>query len=71
MERERPSPIETDAARPVGETRYFNRELTWLDFNARVIALAEDDALPVLERVKFSRSRAATSITSSRCAWRA
>ncbi|TMA33705.1 MAG: polyphosphate kinase 1 [Deltaproteobacteria bacterium] len=53
MERERPSPIETDAARPVGETRYFNRELTWLDFNARVIALAEDDALPVLERVKF------------------
>src|SRR6266850_159455 len=53
MERERPSPIETDAARPVGETRYFNRELTWLDFNTRVIALAEDDALPVLERVKF------------------
>src|SRR5262245_15257678 len=53
MERERYSPTETDAARPVGETRYFNRELTWLDFNERVIALAEDDALPLLERVKF------------------
>jgi polyphosphate kinase len=33
--------------------RYFNRELSWIDFNARVIALAEDDGLPVLERVKF------------------
>ncbi len=53
MERERILPSEADAARPVGEPRYFNRELTWLDFNARVIALAEDDALPVLERAKF------------------
>jgi polyphosphate kinase len=53
MERERILPTEADAARLVGEPRYFNRELTWLDFNARVIALAEDDALPVLERVKF------------------
>ena len=53
MERERIPPTEADAARLVGEPRYFNRELTWLDFNARVIALAEDDALPVLERAKF------------------
>jgi len=53
MERERTPPSEISAARPVGEPRYFNRELTWLDFNARVIALAEDDALPALERVKF------------------
>jgi len=34
-------------------SRYLNRELSWLDFNARVLALAEDGALPVLERVKF------------------
>ena len=53
MERERIPPTDADATRPVGEPRYFNRELTWLDFNARVIALAEDGALPVLERVKF------------------
>jgi polyphosphate kinase len=53
MERERIPPTEADATRPVAEPRYFNRELTWLDFNARVIALAEDDALPVLERAKF------------------
>ncbi len=33
--------------------RYLNRELSWLDFNSRVLALAEDASLPVLERVKF------------------
>ncbi|MFC3961210.1 RNA degradosome polyphosphate kinase [Nocardia jiangsuensis] len=33
--------------------RYLNRELSWLDFNARVLALAEDESLPLLERAKF------------------
>ncbi len=33
--------------------RYLNRELSWLDFNARVLALAEDERLPLLERIKF------------------
>ncbi|CAA9472623.1 MAG: Polyphosphate kinase [uncultured Solirubrobacteraceae bacterium] len=32
---------------------YFNRELSWLDFNARVLELAEDDRVPLLERLKF------------------
>ena len=32
---------------------YFNRELSWLEFNDRVLQLAEDDALPLLERLKF------------------
>src|SRR5215212_6471988 len=32
---------------------YFNRELSWLDFNDRVLALTEDERLPLLERVKF------------------
>src|SRR4051812_49356960 len=35
------------------EQRYFNRELSWLEFNARVLRLAGDANLPVLERVKF------------------
>jgi polyphosphate kinase len=33
---------------------YFNRELSWLDFNDRVLQLAEDGSVPLLERVKFS-----------------
>src|ERR1700753_1220076 len=32
---------------------YVNRELSWLDFNDRVLQLAEDDQLPLMERVKF------------------
>ncbi|MEV0648390.1 RNA degradosome polyphosphate kinase [Phytomonospora sp. NPDC050363] len=32
---------------------YLNRELSWLDFNARVLALAEDQQVPLLERAKF------------------
>ncbi len=31
----------------------LNRELSWLQFNSRVLALAEDDRVPLLERVKF------------------
>jgi polyphosphate kinase len=33
---------------------YFNRELSWLDFNDRVLQLAEDPSQPLLERVKFA-----------------
>src|SRR5437016_7751756 len=32
---------------------YLNRELSWLDFNDRVLQLAEDQRVPLLERVKF------------------
>jgi polyphosphate kinase len=35
------------------ENRYSNREMSWLDFNARVLALAEDRRQPLLERMKF------------------
>jgi polyphosphate kinase len=49
----------THQDRPPGDTtplppdRYLNRELSWLDFNARVLALAEDQGTPLLERAKF------------------
>jgi polyphosphate kinase len=33
---------------------YFNRELSWLDFNDRVLQLAEDPGVPLLERLRFA-----------------
>ncbi|HEX2290478.1 MAG TPA: polyphosphate kinase 1, partial [Pseudonocardiaceae bacterium] len=44
-----PLPLATD----LPDDRYLNRELSWLDFNARVLALAEDSSQPLLERAKF------------------
>ena len=35
------------------EDRLLNRELAWLDFNARVLALADDPLVPLLEKAKF------------------
>ncbi len=32
---------------------YFNRELSWLKFNSRVLAQAQDGVLPPLEEVKI------------------
>jgi polyphosphate kinase len=32
---------------------YINRELSWLAFNGRVLELAEDETLPLMERLKF------------------
>jgi polyphosphate kinase len=42
---------EPSAGPPVG-VRYLNRELSFLDFVARLLALAEDSTAPVLERAK-------------------
>ena len=34
-------------------TNYLNRELSWLSFNSRVLSLATDTKIPLLERLKF------------------
>ncbi|MEX1178053.1 MAG: RNA degradosome polyphosphate kinase [Nitriliruptor sp.] len=36
-----------------GDVRYLNRELSWLQFDERVLATAEDRTRPLLERAKF------------------
>ena len=51
----------THSARPavpavpmrLAHERLLNRELSWLDFNARVLEEAEDPTVPLLDRVKF------------------
>ncbi|HVE30812.1 MAG TPA: RNA degradosome polyphosphate kinase, partial [Mycobacteriales bacterium] len=35
------------------DDRFSSRELSWLEFNARVLAQAEDRRMPLLERMKF------------------
>ena len=53
-----PRPVPKRAA--LSDARlYFNRELSWLDFNWRVLYQAMDERTPLLERVRF------LSITSS------
>jgi polyphosphate kinase len=45
-------PLPTESG-DLPENRFGNRELSWLAFNERVLALAEDDRQPLLERMKF------------------
>jgi len=42
-----------DAVTALGPERFSNRELSWLEFGARLLELAEDDRVPLLERCKF------------------
>ncbi len=42
-----------EAQEPLPDHRFLDRELSWLAFNERVLELAEDPALPLLERARF------------------
>ena len=46
-------PSEEVAALEAFPDRFLDRELSWLRFNARVLDLAKDDELPLLERARF------------------
>ncbi len=37
----------------LGQFRYFNRDMSWLSFNYRVLLEAADDSLPLYERINF------------------
>ena len=51
--RTRLAPRQVRPRRRSAERRYLNRELSWIDFDARVLGLAADPALPLLDRVRF------------------
>ncbi|EYR64351.1 polyphosphate kinase [Actinotalea ferrariae CF5-4] len=44
---------DTHATTPLPEDRFADRELSWLAFNERVLELAEDASLPLLERARY------------------
>ena len=46
-------PVAESPAKTEPAERLLNRELSWLDFNARVLDLVADPEVPLLERVKF------------------
>ncbi|WP_327588724.1 RNA degradosome polyphosphate kinase [Nonomuraea sp. NBC_00507] len=46
-------PLQSANDLPLPQERFLNREESWLQFNERVLELAEDPTLPLLERVRF------------------
>lgn len=51
------------------ENRYFKRDISWLSFNYRVLLEAEDDTLPLYERINFISIYSSIWKNSTRYAW--
>jgi polyphosphate kinase len=48
-----PSKVEEIPLPELTPQTYINRELSWIEFNRRVLAMAQNESVPLLERVKF------------------
>ncbi|MDO5704750.1 MAG: RNA degradosome polyphosphate kinase, partial [Paracoccus sp. (in: a-proteobacteria)] len=48
-----PEPRDLSGGTPTGPARFFNRELSWLSFNWRVLDEARNPRVPLLERLRF------------------
>ena len=52
-ERERVAKLPVAPPPPAGPARFYNRELSWLQFNRRVLEEAQNLCHPLLERLRF------------------